>query len=121
MKMLLIEDSQEVIISLQLCFKILMPDAQVISTNLGVDGIEAVKKEAPDVVILDLGLPDMDGKNVLQAIRRFSNTPITILSVRNQDSDREGCFEAGANDYLTKPYSAIELVARIKKMLNISS
>ena len=121
MKVLLIEDSQEVVTSLQLCFKILMPGVQVISTNLGVDGIEAVKKEAPDVVILDLGLPDMDGKNVLQAIRCFSNIPITILSVRNQDSDREGCFEAGATEYITKPYSAIELVSRIKKMLRSKS
>jgi DNA-binding response OmpR family regulator len=117
MKILIIEDSQDVVTSLQLCFKILMPAAEVISNNLGTDGIESVKNENPDVVILDLGLPDMDGKNVLQEIRRFSNTPVTVLSVRNQDSDREGCFAAGATDYITKPYSAIELVSRIKKML----
>ncbi len=73
-----------------------------------------VKTEDPDLVILDLGLPDIDGKIVLKEIRQFSDKPIIVLSVRNQESDRASCIAAGVNEYITKPFSALDLLTRIK-------
>jgi DNA-binding response OmpR family regulator len=119
MKVLLIEDSQDIVTTLQLCFKIRWPEAQVVFTNLGMKGIEMVNTEAPDIIILDLGLPDIDGKIVLQEIRKFSTIPLVVLSVRNQESDKVSCLEAGANDYITKPFGALDLIARIKATLRI--
>ncbi len=114
MKILIVEDSQDIATSLTICFKIRWPEVQLVFANLGAKAIESVKTEKPDFIILDLGLPDMDGREVLAEVRRFSNIPITVLSVRNQDSDKASCLEAGANDYITKPFSALNLMARIK-------
>lgn len=71
----------------------------------------------PDVVILDLGLPDMDGMHFLQVVRRDSLTPIIVLSARSDDRDKVSALDAGANDYVTKPFSAPELLARIRMTL----
>jgi len=117
LKILLVEDSQDLVNSLRLCFSIRMPEAQLIDTNLGLQGIEMVKSESPDIIILDLGLPDIDGKEVLKSVRAFSQIPIVIFSVRNQESDKSACFQAGATDYITKPFSALALMQRIKEIL----
>ncbi|MBK8021572.1 MAG: response regulator [Chloroflexi bacterium] len=82
-----------------------------------VTGEEGISKSAllrPDVIILDMGLPDMDGLDVLRRIREWSKTPVIILSVRNTDSDKVMVLDAGADDYLTKPFSTDELMARIR-------
>lgn len=71
----------------------------------------------PDVVILDLGLPDMDGMNFLEYVRKDSLTPIIVLSARSDDRDKVNALDAGANDYVTKPFSAPELLARIRMTL----
>ena len=71
----------------------------------------------PDVVILDLGLPDRDGMHFLDAVRRDSLTPIIVLSARSDDADKVRALDAGANDYVTKPFSAPELLARIRMTL----
>ncbi|HBF1430161.1 TPA: response regulator transcription factor, partial [Clostridioides difficile] len=69
---------------------------------------------SPDVVLLDLGLEDMDGIEVIKAIRQFSNIPIIVVSAREQDRDKVEVFDAGADDYLTKPFSIVELLARVR-------
>ena len=71
----------------------------------------------PDVVILDLGLPDMDGMKFLESVRRDSLTPIIVLSARTTDHDKVSALDAGANDYVTKPFSSEELLARIRMIL----
>lgn len=68
----------------------------------------------PDIVLLDLGLPDMDGMNVIQKIRSWSNVPIIVISARSEDTDKIDALDAGADDYLTKPFSVEELLARLR-------
>lgn len=117
MKILIIEDSEAVVSSLKLCFKVRWPDAQVVSTNLGKTGVDMVESESPDIVILDLGLPDIDGSAVLKQIRNFSEVPVIVLTVRSGEMDSVSCLEEGADDYVTKPFSALELLARIRTVL----
>ena len=70
----------------------------------------------PDIILLDLGLPDMDGIDVIKKIRTWSNAPIIIISARSEDSDKVEALDAGADDYLTKPFSVEELLARLRVM-----
>ena len=76
-----------------------------------------VKKEAPDVVILDLGLPDINGLDVLKKIRRFSSIPIIILTVRTYESDVVNALKEKANDYMAKPFKQLELLKRLKALV----
>ena len=81
------------------------------------DGAEAVMMASshnPDVVFLDLGLPDMDGIDVIRKIREWSNMPIIVISARSEDADKIEALDAGADDYLTKPFSVEELLARLR-------
>jgi len=80
-------------------------------------GIQELRGTHPDLVILDLGLPDMDGADVLASIRATSTVPVLVLSVRNAEEDIVGLLQAGADDYLTKPFKMNELVARIEAIL----
>ena len=71
----------------------------------------------PDVIILDLGLPDMDGIDIIRKVRSWSNVPIIVVSARSEDRDKVGALDAGADDYLTKPFSVDELLARLRVAL----
>ncbi|MEQ1750631.1 MAG: response regulator transcription factor, partial [Prosthecobacter sp.] len=79
----------------------------------GTLGLQAAVFHKPDVIILDLGLPDMDGVEVLKRVREWSSTPVLILSVRDQEAVKLAAFDAGADDYVTKPFSTAELLARL--------
>ncbi len=80
----------------------------------GVEALTAITAHRPDMVILDLGLPDMDGTEVAQHLRERSQIPIIVLSVRGQESDKIAALDAGADDYLTKPFGVGELMARLR-------
>ena len=83
----------------------------------GQDGIDAMVRQNADLVLLDLGLPDMDGMAVLHRLRSWSEVPIIIVSARDQDKEKAAALDDGADDYLTKPFSATELMARIRVAL----
>ena len=80
-------------------------------------GVEKAATEVPDLVILDLGLPDMDGKQVIAAIREWSQVPILVLSVRDAETEKIAALDAGADDFVTKPFATGELLARIRALL----
>ena len=117
MKVLLIEDDREIIDAIALAFQIRWPEAEVISTRLGEKGYEMVETEAPDIVIIDLGLPDISGFEVLREIRVFSRVPIIILTVRSDEADVVKGLEWGADDYIIKPFRQLELLARVKALI----
>lgn len=89
--------------------------------NDGTSGVAMVRSERPDLVILDIGLPGMDGYDVTRAIRSGSATPIIMLTARNEETDRVIGLELGADDYVVKPFSPRELVARVKAVLRRST
>lgn len=117
MKVLIIEDDKEIVDAISLAFQIRWPEAKVVSTRLGKRGVEQVESEAPDIVILDLGLPDINGFEVLRQIRLFSNVPIIILTVRAEETDIVKGLEWGADDYIVKPFRQLELLARVKALI----
>ena len=117
MKVLIIEDSQDIVDTISLCFELRWPEVEVISTPEGKKGIALVKSEELALVILDLGLPDIDGFEVLKDVRTFSDVPVIIVTVRGDEVYRVKGLELGADDYITKPFSHIELLARIKAVL----
>ncbi len=86
----------------------------------GQDALRVAAVDRPDLVILDLGLPDMDGTDVTRRLREWSDVPVIIISVRDRDEDKIAALDAGADDYLTKPFSAGELMARIRAALRRS-
>jgi two-component system KDP operon response regulator KdpE len=114
MKVLIIEDDPEIVKSISLSLRIRWPDIQISTTHLGHKAIELAESEIPDIIILDLGLPDMSGFDVLEKIRNFSSIPIIILTVKADEADIVRGLECGADDYIVKPCSQLELLARIK-------
>ena len=117
MKVLVIEDDPGIIEVVSLCFQLRWSGTTVVSASNGRQGIELVETESPEVVILDIGLPDIDGYQVLREIRRFSDVPVIMLTVRGEDTDVAKGLELGADDYITKPFSHIELIARVQAVL----
>lgn len=90
---------------------------EMIEAANGKDGLKALTTHKPDLVILDLGLPDRDGLDILREVRGWSQIPILVLSARGQEQDKVTALEEGADDYLTKPFGVAELLARIKVAL----
>ncbi len=113
-KALVIEDDRGIVETISLAFQLYWPEAQLISTHLGGEGIELSRSEAPDVVILDLGLPDINGFEVLKQLRLFTTIPIIILTVIADEDDIVKALEDEASDYMIKPFRQMELLARIK-------
>ena len=89
-------------------------DYKYLTAMNGETAILEASSHNPDIILLDLGLPDMDGIEVIQKIRTWSNVPIIIISARSEDSDKVEALDAGADDYLTKPFSVEELLARLR-------
>src|SRR5262245_47566178 len=94
---------------------------RLIETDTGHGGILQASQSRPDVVILDLGLPDMDGREVIKRIREWSAVPIIVLSARGQETDKVAALDAGADDYVQKPFGVNELVARIRVAMRHSA
>ncbi len=93
------------------------PPVHVLEAATGREGIDLAAAELPALVVLDLGLPDLTGIAVCREIRRWSNAPIIVLSARHEDREKAALLDAGADDYLTKPFSTVELLARARAQL----
>jgi len=89
----------------------------VLEAGTGQEALLALTLQRPDLVLLDLGLPDMDGVEITRRLREWSQVPVIILSVREQESDKIDALDAGADDYLTKPFGVGELLARIRTVM----
>jgi two-component system KDP operon response regulator KdpE len=121
MKVLIIEDDAEIIETVSLILKIRWPDCNVLSESSGARGLELVETAAPDLILLDLGLPDITGFNVLKQIRSFSTIPVIILTVRGEEKDIVTGLELGADDYVVKPFNHFELLARAQVAIRRSN
>ncbi|HET6381562.1 MAG TPA: response regulator transcription factor [candidate division Zixibacteria bacterium] len=117
MRLLLVDDDHDVVDSVRLGLQLQWRDIEVLHAGTGTDALRAVEEERPDLVLLDVGLPDVDGYAVLRDIRRFSDVPVIMLTARDQPIDKVRGLEAGADDYVAKPFDHLELFARIKAVL----
>ena len=91
------------------------------SAHTGKDGLAILTSALPDLVLLDLGLPDMDGLDIIQQTRRWSSLPIIVISARTQEREKVAALDAGADDYITKPFGTDELLARIRTAIRNSN
>jgi two-component system KDP operon response regulator KdpE len=90
---------------------------EVVEAENAASGLQAAQGQAPDLIILDLGLPDLDGQEVISAVREQATTPIIVLSVRDTELDKVEALDRGANDYVVKPFGVAELMARVRAVL----
>ncbi len=121
MKVLIIEDSPEIVESVTLCFKMFIPEAAVTYSYDGLQGINLAKSGPFDIIILDLNLPDIDGLDVLKQMRQFSNIPVIILTVREKIEDKLKSMTLGANDYIVKPFKPKDLISRVTNAISLKS
>ena len=117
-KILLIEDEKNLtsFMTTILTFN----EYEIIQTNTGSMGIHMAASHSPDLILLDLGLPDMDGITVLERVREWSNVPIIVVSARQNEQEKVKALDMGANDYVTKPFGSDELLARIRSAIRIT-
>ncbi|MFS0700227.1 response regulator [Cellulomonas sp. 179-A 4D5 NHS] len=111
-RVLVVEDEPALARALAVTLRAHHYDALVAHT--GAAGLEAVASKHPDLVVLDLGLPDLDGLDVLRALRAWSGVPVVVLSARRTSDDKVEALDAGADDYVTKPFGMDELLARLR-------
>jgi two-component system KDP operon response regulator KdpE len=118
-KILIVEDDAPIRRFLRISFE--ANGFAVSECRLAEDCLSECASDPPDVMILDLGLPDMDGQEVIRRVREWSTVPIIVLSARSDAAEKVEALDAGANDYVTKPFSITELMARLRVMLRTAS
>lgn len=117
MKVLCIDDAPDILEVLSLSLRMRWPDVDVLKAEDGPTALALFERESPDLLIVDLGLPGMDGYEVIRRVRLYSDVPIIILSVRDEEQDIVKGLELGADDYITKPFGHLQLLARIQAVL----
>lgn len=117
MKVLVVDEEPDVVKLVTMIFRMQQPTWEVISAEDGPQALEMIERERPDIVLLDIGLPEMSGFEVLKALRRFSDVPVIMLTVRDDEVSKVQGLELGADDYVTKPFSHLELMARVRAVL----
>ena len=118
MKALIIDDDPDILEVVSLCFEIRWPEVTVLVAADGAKGIATFERERPDIVILDLGLPDMDGVDVFRELKALDNdVHVIMLTVRDQAKDVVRGLEVGADDYITKPFNQLEFLARVRAVM----
>lgn len=116
MKILIIEDDENMVDYIKNVFNVGWPEAEFIFAYKGTEGINLVDREMPDVVLLDLGLPDMSGFDVLKQIRHYTEMTIVLITVRDDESDIVKGLTLGADEYIIKPFRQLELLARVRAL-----
>ena len=117
MRILVVDDEPDVVESVRLGFTLQWREVDVIGAGDGETALDLVEREHPDIVLLDVGLPGIDGYEVLRQIRVFSDVPVVMLTARDDAMDKVKGLELGADDYVTKPFNHLELMARVKAVL----
>ena len=112
---LLIEDEQT--ISDFICTTLKTQNYKVTTSTNGTDGLSLIASQCPDIILLDLGLPDMDGLEIIDKVRGWNNTPIIVISARTEEDDKVYALDHGADDYITKPFGTHELLTRIRSAI----
>jgi two-component system KDP operon response regulator KdpE len=117
MRILVVDDEPDVVESVRLGFTLQWREVDVLGAATGEAALDIVEHEHPDIVLLDIGLPDMDGFEVIRQIRAFSDVPVVMLTARDDAMDKVKGLELGADDYVTKPFNHLELMARVKAVM----
>jgi len=117
MKILVIEDDPIISETVTICFNLRWPEAEIITTDSGEQGLKLATSFTPDIIILDVGLPGMDGYETLRRLRSITDAPAIMLTAKDGEVAKVKGLEYGADDYITKPFSHIELLARVRAVL----
>ncbi len=117
MRILVVDDEPDVVESVRLGFTLQWREVDVLGAATGETALDIVEHEHPDIVLLDIGLPDIDGFEVIRQIRAFSDVPVVMLTARDDAMDKVKGLELGADDYVTKPFNHLELMARVKAVM----
>jgi two-component system KDP operon response regulator KdpE len=117
MRILLIDDDENTVKFIKFAFSVGWQDAELLVAYQGEKGIELIKNNALDLVLLDLGLPDISGFEVVKRVRAFSKIPIIVLSVMCNELDKVQALELGADDYVAKPFGQMEILSRVKAFM----
>jgi DNA-binding response OmpR family regulator len=117
MKLLLVDDDAEIRASLRVGFQLQWRDVELLEAADGAEALRLIEADRPDLILLDIGLPDVDGYEVLREIRAFSAVPVIMLTARGEPIDKVRGLEAGADDYVAKPFDHLELMARVRAVL----
>ena len=114
-KILIVEDEKSI---LKLLRTVLTANKyDVVEAATGSEALSLISSHCPDLILLDLGLPDMDGTSLLRSVRKWTSTPIIVVSARTHELDKVEALDMGADDYITKPFGTSELLARIRMAL----
>lgn len=114
---MLVDDDAEIRSSLRVGFQLQWRDVELLEAADGAEALRMVEDQRPDLILLDIGLPDVDGYDVLREIRAFSAVPVIMLTARDEPIDKVRGLEAGADDYVGKPFDHLELMARVRAVL----
>ncbi|MCR4406576.1 MAG: response regulator transcription factor [Anaerolineae bacterium] len=117
MKLLIVDEEPDVVKVVRAAFRAQEPNWEVLAASSGPEALQIIESEQPDLVLLDVVLPGMDGFSVLRELRRFSDVPVIMLTVRDDEVSKVTGLELGADDYITKPFGYLELVARVRAVL----
>jgi two-component system KDP operon response regulator KdpE len=118
MRLLLIEDDETTVESIRLCLEIYETNSSVIATAKGKDALLLLRDKSYDAVLIDLGLPDIDGTEVITKMREFTQIPAVVLSARHSPEVIARALELGADDYITKPFDYRNLLNRLKHLID---
>ncbi|MEA3459103.1 MAG: response regulator transcription factor [Chloroflexota bacterium] len=117
MKVLVVDDEPDVVKLIAMSFRLQEPDWEVLPAYDGEKALGLLADESPDIVLLDVTMPEMDGFRILKEIRRFSDVPVIMVTVKDDELSKVRGLELGADDYITKPFSHLELLARVRAVL----
>ena len=115
MKILVVDDEELLVKGIR--FNLQNDGFEVITASNGLQAVQQAQTQSPDLIVLDVMMPEMDGLTACSKIREFSNVPIMLLTAKTDDMDKLIGFDSGADDYLTKPFNILELKARIRALL----